>query len=240
MMIKSIRVLMLLCISNIALAQNKQISGVVFDAESQSPLSGVLILQKNTQNGTYTNQEGYFTLMLSDKAKDLEVKLLGYESQLIPINNQSEFKVVLKSSTKNLNDVVITALGLERDQKDVGYALQKLDGKEISQIKSPNFLDNLTGKVAGVTIQQGATGVGSTSKIVIRSEASFANNNPLFVVAVANYSSVFPLGPSQMTVPPLGRRRGQPSRAKPTRASRAEPSRASQAEPIRTFAHLGY
>jgi TonB-linked SusC/RagA family outer membrane protein len=182
MMIKSIRVLMLLCISNIALAQNKQISGVVFDAESQSPLSGVLILQKNTQNGTYTNQEGYFTLMLSDKAKDLEVKLLGYESQLIPINNQSEFKVVLKSSTKNLNDVVITALGLERDQKDVGYALQKLDGKEISQIKSPNFLDNLTGKVAGVTIQQGATGVGSTSKIVIRSEASFANNNPLFVV----------------------------------------------------------
>ena len=78
--------------------------------------------------------------------------------------------------------MVITALGLERDTKELGYVVQSLISKDLTEVKAVNFLDNLSGKLAGVTISQGATGVGSSSKITIRGEASFSNNNPLFVV----------------------------------------------------------
>ena len=87
----------------------------------------------------------------------------------------------------------MTALGLKRETKELGYVVQSLDAKGVTEVKSVNFLDNLSGKLAGVTINQGATGVGSSSKITIRGEASFSNNNPLFIVdgVPINNNSVF-------------------------------------------------
>ncbi|MEM7039291.1 MAG: TonB-dependent receptor plug domain-containing protein, partial [Bacteroidota bacterium] len=112
----------------------------------------------------------------------LLISAAGYDSEEIEVNGRSTIDVALEETNIELDDVVMTALSLKRESKSLGYTVQSLDPKEVSEIKSANFIDNLAGKVAGVTVSQGATGIGSTSKITIRGEASFTNNNPLFVV----------------------------------------------------------
>ena len=107
---------------------------------------------------------------------------MGYKTKKMVINNQTIINIKLEELATNLNEIVITALGVNRKTKELGYAIQEIKAKELSEVKTANFLDNLSGKLAGVTISQGATGVGSSSKITIRGEASFSNNNPLFVV----------------------------------------------------------
>lgn len=119
---------------------------------------------------------------------------MGYTQRNINIDGRSIINITLTESKDILNEVVITALGLERETRELGYAVQSIQEKEISEVKAPNFLDNLSGKLAGVTISQGATGVGSSTKITVRGEPSFSNNNPLFIVdgTPINNNTVFP------------------------------------------------
>ncbi|GJM34748.1 MAG: SusC/RagA family TonB-linked outer membrane protein [Saprospiraceae bacterium] len=163
-------------------AQNMTITGTVKDGLSGELLPGVSIVEKGTSNGTITDVGGNYTLKLTMHDAILVFSFIGYAAQEEAINGRSNIDISLLTATSVLNEVVITALGLERKTKDLGYAVQSLSAKEVSEVKSANFVDNLAGRVAGVTVSQGATGVGSTSKITIRGEASFTNNNPLFVV----------------------------------------------------------
>lgn len=173
----------LFCIVQFALfSQENSVSGQVNDAKTNTPIPGVLVQETGTNNKLYTNSEGKFSLLVSDKNGKLSFTYYGYDPIEISLNGQSNILVNLTSSAQEFGEIVITALGLQRQNKDLGYAVQTLDAKTISEVKSPNFLDGLAGKIAGVTITQGATGVGSTSKINIRGESSFTNNNPLFVV----------------------------------------------------------
>ena len=133
-------------------------------------------------NGTITNGFGDYSIIISDETEHLTFSFIGYKTQQIAINNQTVINVVLEEDTSNLDEVVITALGLERDTKELGYVVQSLKSEGLTEVKTVNFIDNLAGKLAGVTVSQGATGVGSSSKITIRGEASFSNNNPLFIV----------------------------------------------------------
>lgn len=112
----------------------------------------------------------------------LRISSLGFVTQDVVVTNQATLNIVLQASSEGLDEIVVTALGIKRDEKELGYTVQTLDAETVSEVKAVNFLDNLAGKLAGVTISQGATGVGSSSKITIRGEASFSNNNPLFVV----------------------------------------------------------
>ena len=157
------------------------VRGEVLD-EKGMPFPGVKIQEKGTRNGVLTDYNGKFDLLVAGDSAVLVFSALGYEMQEWSVPLSHSFKVMMQTRSSELNEVVITALGLERESKDLGYALQKLESREISTVKSPNFTDNLAGKIAGVTVSQGATGVGSTSKITIRGENSFSNNNPLFVV----------------------------------------------------------
>ncbi len=192
---KKIYLMSLFClIANLLLAQSITVTGTVKDAGTETPLIGVNVLEKGGAGGTVTDTDGTYTIRLSDSDAVLTFTYVGYEENAIAVNGRKSIDVMLSESSSLLNEVVVTALGLERETKDLGYAVQSLDAREVSEVKSPNFVDNLAGRLAGVSVSQGATGVGSTSKITIRGEASFTNNNPLFVVdgTPINNNSVVP------------------------------------------------
>ncbi len=153
---------------------------VTVASEGES-IIGANVLNTSSNIGTTTDSDGVFRIS-AETGDEILITYLGYENYYLIVDARDEYNVILKVSSLALNEVVVTALGLKRESKDLGYAIQSLDSKEVAEVKTVNFIDNLTGKLAGVTISQGATGVGSTSKIVIRGESSFTNNNPLFVI----------------------------------------------------------
>src|SRR6056297_173609 len=182
---------MTLCIATIAIAQ-ETISGTITEANGV-PIPFVNVQLIGTNKGTLSNEEGKYSLTIPNSLGVLKFSVLGYETQNVPINGRSVINVSLLESSEQLDEGVLTALGLKRETKELGYAVQSLNAKGVTEVKTVNFLDNLAGKLAGVTINQGATGVGSSSKITIRGEASFSNNNPLFIVdgVPINNNSVF-------------------------------------------------
>ncbi|MDO5973222.1 SusC/RagA family TonB-linked outer membrane protein [Flavivirga jejuensis] len=171
---------MLLVIASISHAQIR-ISGTVTDASDSNPLSFVNITT-NTDQGTVTNDHGNYTIEVASESDQLKFSFIGYKAQIITIGKLRTINISLIEDTSALDEVIITALGLKRDTKELGYAVQAIKSESLTEVRTVNFLDNLQGKLAGVTVSQGATGVGSSSKITIRGEASFSNNNPLFVV----------------------------------------------------------
>ena len=177
---KHIYLCALLLVCTFSVAQTT-ITGTVTSAQDGQTLAYVNILA-DQNNGTITNGFGDYSIIISDETEHLTFSFIGYKTQQIAINNQTVINVVLEEDTSNLDEVVITALGLERDTKELGYVVQSLKSEGLTEVKTVNFIDNLAGKLAGVTVSQGATGVGSSSKITIRGEASFSNNNPLFIV----------------------------------------------------------
>jgi TonB-linked SusC/RagA family outer membrane protein len=188
---KNIFMVLTMFIITIVNAQDT-ITGIVADTEGNA-IPYVNIILSGTSIGTITNDVGEYSLNIPNLLGALEISILGYQSILVPINNTRRINITLEESTEVLDEVVLTALGIKRETKELGYVVQSLNAEGITEVKSVNFLDNLSGKLAGVTINQGATGVGSSSKITIRGEASFSNNNPLFIVdgVPINNNSVF-------------------------------------------------
>lgn len=177
--------------TSISFSQIK-ISGTVTDKTTGMGIPSVAIAT-SSENGTTSDINGSYTIFVTDNNQVLTFSYLGYKTQKITIDSQRIINVQLEEIETNLDEIVVTALGLNRKTKELGYVVQELKSKEVTNVKTVNFLDNLAGKLAGVTISQGATGVGSSSKITIRGEASFSNNNPLFVVdgTPINNNSVF-------------------------------------------------
>ncbi|TXC82081.1 SusC/RagA family TonB-linked outer membrane protein [Luteibaculum oceani] len=175
---------LLWCFALLTFGVNAQvaISGIVKDSELNYKIPGVTIVEKGISNGTTTNENGSYTLTVAKLPTTLIFTYVGYEPQAVEITEKKAYDISLEPDQVNLNEVVVTALGTKRSKKSLGYAVQELESKDITEVKAPNFLDNLSGKIAGVTVTQGATGVGSSSKISIRGEQSFTNNNPLFIV----------------------------------------------------------
>jgi TonB-linked SusC/RagA family outer membrane protein len=164
------------------MAQTTRISGTVRDQQANEVMPGVSVLEKGTANGTVTDANGQYTLSVANASATLVFNFISYETQEIVLAGRDLLDVSMMQQANSLSEIVVTALGVQRQSRDLGYAVQKLDARQISEVKSVNFLDNLSGKLAGVTVSHGSTGVGSTSKITIRGERSFSNNNPLFVV----------------------------------------------------------
>ncbi len=168
------------------------IRGTITDTNGE-PIPYVNVVWVGTKKGTVTNEAGEYSIEVDTTTGELEFSALGFRKQQVPIANRRTIGVILQESAQALDEVVLTAFGLKRETKELGYVVQSLDSEAVTEVKSVNFLDNLSGKLAGVSITQGATGVGSSSKITIRGEASFSNNNPLFVVdgIPINNNSVF-------------------------------------------------
>ena len=149
------------------------------------PLVGASVfLSSDRRTGTTTDVDGNFRLIAPALPDILIVNYTGYTPLEVPLGADAGAKFLELSLEEGLalDAVVVTALGLERNNSELGYAVQEVAGQALTDVQAVNFLDNLAGQVAGLSITQGATGVGSTSQITIRGQTSFTNNNPLFIV----------------------------------------------------------
>ena len=166
-------------------AQSFPVSGRVIDANSKEPLVGASVLVQGVDPGTVTDLEGFFEFKVPVTSKPIVVSYVGYETLQVSLGADAgarEGLIIALQPGTDLSQVVVTALGLERENRELGYAVQQLDGGVLTDVQAVNFIDNLAGQVAGLQVTAGATGVGSTSQIVIRGQTSFTNNNPLFIV----------------------------------------------------------
>lgn len=173
-------VILLLCfISSMAYAQ-KNISGTVRDATG--PLPNVNILVKGTNTGTQTNNAGKFTI--SAKPSDILVfTLLGYNKQELIVGSQSAINISLTESSNELSEVVVTSLGIKREQKSLGYAVSTVTAKQLTEAGNTNFASALYGKAAGVKITTAPGGASSAVNVQIRGINSLGyNQQPLYVV----------------------------------------------------------
>jgi TonB-linked SusC/RagA family outer membrane protein len=163
-------------------AQAVKISGVVTAKSDGLPLPGVTIGIKGSTTGTQTDTQGKFTINAS--AKDvLRITYIGFTPQEIPVTaDATTLQIVLQDAPNSLNEVVVTALNISKDKKSLGYAVQGLKSKDISEAKETNIINALSGKIAGLQVT-GSQGDMGSSRIVIRGETSVSGNNqPLFVV----------------------------------------------------------
>lgn len=169
----------LLLYSSATFAQSK-ITGKVISAEDGQPIVGASVIIKGTKTGTVTNLDGTFTINAKD-AKTLRISYLGMEPAEVAV--APDMQIVLKPNAKALNEVVVTAMGLTRDKKSLGYAIQEVGGDELTKTGHVNVTSALEGKVAGVQINQFGGGVGASSRISIRGNSSLAaDQQPLIVV----------------------------------------------------------
>ena len=161
-----------------AFAQN--VTGVVSDASTGEPLPSVSVKEKGTSNAAITNFDGKYSIKAGTNAV-LVFSSMGYASQEVSVTG-STLNVSLAISASKLDEVVVTALGISREKKSVGYAIQEVGGAEINKVKDANFMSSLSGKVAGVNIRQSGT-MGGSANVVIRGYKSLTGNNQaLFVV----------------------------------------------------------
>ena len=174
--------LMVLCATT-TLAQERTVSGVVTSAENGEALPGVNVVLKNTTIGTVTDIEGNYRLNVPEEGGTLTFTFIGLESKEVEIGNQSAIDVVLSEDAQQLSEVVVTALGIERDERSLGYAVQEIEGETLNQVSETNVVNSLQGRVAGVQINGNTGGLGGSSRILIRGANSVAGQNqPLFVV----------------------------------------------------------
>jgi TonB-linked SusC/RagA family outer membrane protein len=158
----------------------RTVSGTVTDASNGEGLPSVSVRVKGTNNAAVTNFDGKYSITAGQNAV-LVFSALGYSSQEVTASG-AVVNVSLSESTSKLDEVVVTALGITRDKKTVGYAVQEVGGAEVTKVKDANFMASLSGKVAGVTIRQSGT-MGGSSNVVVRGYKSLTGNNQaLFVV----------------------------------------------------------
>lgn len=159
----------------------KTVSGTVTDANGE-PLIGVSVRSRDGKGGTITNIDGHFSMQAND-GETIEVSYVGYATQTLKVNTTSPMTIVMEEDKKLLNEVVVTALGIKREAKALTYNVQDLKGSEVTRVRDANFVNALAGKIAGVTINQNASGVGGSSRVVMRGTKSlFGENNALYVL----------------------------------------------------------
>jgi len=162
------------------MSQQGTAKGVVTDA--QGPVIGAGVVQQGTQNGTVTDVDGSFSLANVPIGATIEISCIGYKTVTVVYDGQP-INVVLTEDTEMLSEVVVTALGISRQKKSLGYAVQDVKSEELTKGGTATLTDALQGKVAGLMINNSGTGVGGSTKVVIRGNSSLSENNaPMWVV----------------------------------------------------------
>lgn len=166
-----------------ALAQMKSISGQVTEADDDSGLPGVSVIIKGTTKGTSTDFEGKFSLEGLNETDVLIFSYIGFEDQEISIGTQTVLSVIMQPAANDLNEVVVTALGVKRQKREIGYSTDKVEADVLVRSNSPNVINAIIGRSAGVQVSE-ANGVeGGSTRITIRGNNNLnGNNQPLIVV----------------------------------------------------------
>ncbi len=158
-----------------------KVSGKVTDPAGEG-LTGASIVEKGTNNGTIADIDGNFTLSVDPNAI-LTVSYIGYDPKDIRLDGKTSLNIVLSENARILQEVVVTALGIKKKEKSLTYSTQIVGGEELTRAKDPNMINALAGKTAGVQINKSSSGLGGSSKVVIRGNRSASGNNqPLYVI----------------------------------------------------------
>lgn len=169
-------------VQNISLQQQvKKISGKVVDAKGEA-IIGANVVEKGTANGTITDMDGKFTLSVPANST-ISVSYIGYNQKDIPVAKNNYFNISLQENSQDLGEVVVTAFGIKREEKALGYAVQKVKGEDLAKVKTVDIATSLTGKVAGLNVQN-STEFNTAPSVLVRGES------PLIVVDGVPYSNI--------------------------------------------------
>jgi len=175
----ALTLVLLISFSGAAWAQKVQLSGTVTN-EKNEPLPGVTVTVKGTVTGVVTNADGKFTINASPTAT-LVFSMMGYESRQVPVGNQTALQVKLQDQLTQLSDVVVTAMGIKKENKVLGYAITQVKGESFTKAREANVMWGLQGKVAGVNVTKPVTGASGSSRVVMRG-GDFGASQPLYVI----------------------------------------------------------
>ena len=163
-------------------------------ASDGTPVAGVSIIIKGTKKGTQTNANGDFSIEAT-KGDVLVFSSVGFQTIEIAVTDNNELAVKLQASSQSLTEVVVTALGIQRKAKSLTYSTQKVGNADLTTVKDANVINNINGRVAGVTVNRSASGSGGSARVVLRGQKSTRENQPLYVidgVPMSNYSPAQP------------------------------------------------
>lgn len=167
---------------NSVLAQQHSVRGVITDATTKEPLIGATVVIKGTGTGTVANIDGEYQLNASPE-DILEYSYVGMETHEELVGNRTVIDVALAAGAFSIDEVVVTAMGIERKSKSLTYATEQVSGNELTRAKDPSMINSLQGKTAGLNITPNATGAGGSSRIILRGNKSvWGNNEPLIVI----------------------------------------------------------
>ncbi|MCB0395640.1 MAG: SusC/RagA family TonB-linked outer membrane protein [Flavobacteriales bacterium] len=162
--------------------KDKPISGTVINSADNQPVVGATVVVKGTMLGTLTDIDGKFKITVPAANNTIVISYVGMKSQEFEVGTKTSFDVKLEEDVVGLDEVVVTALGISREKKSLGYASQQIDGEAVAETKSGNFVNQISGKVAGVQVKTN-NNMGGSTNIVIRGYSSLTGNNQaLFIV----------------------------------------------------------
>lgn len=175
---------LIMCISALTVsAQNLTIRGVVIDENKDPVIGATVVVESNTSQGTVTDSDGKFILSNVLANANLVFSYVGMKTQVVAVTGRTTIDVVLLDDMEMLDEVVVTALGIKRDKKALGYAIQEVKGEDILAARELNVANALSGKISGLQVIRSSNGPGASSKIVIRGNNSVTGlNQPLIVV----------------------------------------------------------
>jgi len=175
--------LVLLLLTAMQVLAQRTITGKVTSAEDGGGIPGVTVLVKGTSTGVLTDLDGKYSISVPANATALQFTFVGMTKQEIALTASNTVDVVMQSEAQKIEGVVVTALGISREKKSLGYSVQDVQGEELTKAREANVVNSLTGKVAGVQITNSSGAVGASSRIVLRGVTSLSGDNqPLFVV----------------------------------------------------------
>lgn len=174
----------------------RDITGIVRDNKG-TPLPGVTVQIKHTNKGTQTNADAGFTIKAST-GDMLVFSSVGYLTREILVGTENDMTIRLQENVKALNELVVTALGLQKRAKELPFSTQQLDGDDVQLVKDANVINCLSGKTAGVTITRSASGIGGSVRVVLRGNKSTRENQPLYIVDGVPYANYTPSQPADV------------------------------------------
>ncbi|HEY0899877.1 MAG TPA: carboxypeptidase-like regulatory domain-containing protein, partial [Sphingobacteriaceae bacterium] len=175
-------VLLFLFIVSDTIAQDRVVTGTVTAQEDGLPIPGVSVKVKGSTTGTSTGPDGKFSISVTGANPILTFSFIGYTTQEVPVPQSNMINVSLRTDAQQLGEVVVTAFGIARSRNQVPYAAQQVTGEEVSKTRTNNFVQNLSGKVAGLDIKQ-TNSLGGSTNVVLRGTKSITGDNQaLFVI----------------------------------------------------------
>lgn len=161
----------------------RTVTGTVTGADDGTPVPGVNVIVKGTAAGTVTDIDGMYQISVPEDGGILVFSFIGLATEEVEVGNQSTINMVMTADIQQLTEVVVTALGVSREKKALGYAVSEVEGSDLSEARETNIVNSLNGKVAGVQIYGSNGNMGGSSRVIIRGVNSITGNNqPLFVV----------------------------------------------------------